>query len=123
MADAKVSVQPEDILAYKTAADQAALEALWAAHPFKHRKHYLYHLHPQQLTLVLVKNVAVVAVKLLAAETPPQLPLDRPRELAVLAWEHLKWPIAKDLAISSVARVYELEFVRWHRSALAVRGA
>ena len=104
------------------------IDALVKRNPYKHRKAWLHHVELQQLSLVVVKNVVVQGIKVLAADTQPAIPTDDARELATFLWDHLKWPVAKDLLISSVARVYEHAFIVYYApddlvAARVVRGA
>ena len=110
------------------AAPLVDIDAIVAARPFKHRKGLFHHVELQQLSLVLIKNGLLQGVRILAADAQPAVPLDDAKELARFAWEHLKWPVAKDLLISSVARLYERAFIAYYagddlRACRAVRGA
>jgi len=90
------------------------IDVIVKRNPYKHRKSVLHHVELQQLSLVIAKNTVVQGIKILAADTQPVVPLDEPKELASFVWDHLKWPVAKDLLISTVARLYERSFILYY---------
>jgi hypothetical protein len=80
--------------------------------PFIARRRNVTHLLLEPAAMSLLKNSLLLGVRLMEAETPPDVPVDDAKELGLFLYERLRKPMAKDILVTLVTRLYEVLWIQ-----------
>lgn len=83
------------------------LDARFRLAPFRDQKGAFDHVWTTTGGWIVLKHLTLQYTKHLSEEGSPPVPTDDAKELAAFTARLVAWPLAKDVAIISVARAYE----------------
>lgn len=93
------------------------MDTVYRANPYRDRKGFYAHFAPTSLFLTVIRHTAIQGLVYLAEPDPQPLP-KQPKQLVEFTVRRVWKPIVKDVAVSTVARIYEDILInRAHQSA------